>query len=177
MTEKKHQMATPRGRNMPGMVEDIKECAARNKGGGLSREEAEGTSITQGHKMMSWSLHFIMQERGQVTGNKLKLFTTFPLITLVCITASFALSLSCPVASTKCSPSYTGFSVSAEHTCPSPFDPVHLFTFWMSSLWHPISQYGVFSTLQTCNLMRKEGLNGSGPHSDNWQLLNATPVV
>lgn len=39
--------------------------------------------------------------------------------------------------------------------------------------WDPISQSGVFASLQTCNLM-KESLNGSGPHHDQWQLSDLT---
>lgn len=48
---------------------------------------------------------------------KLKLFTAFPLIPLICIAAHFALSLLCLLASTDCSPSHATVSVSSVLTC------------------------------------------------------------
>lgn len=49
--------------------------ATRNGGNFLGKRlKRQEVSITQGHKTMLWSLHFIIQERGQVTGRNLKLF-------------------------------------------------------------------------------------------------------
>ena len=71
-------MPRPRGKNKPGIGRKLKKVSAARNRGNLFREEAEetGVSITQGHK----SLHFIIQERGQGTRNRLKLFATFCLM-------------------------------------------------------------------------------------------------
>lgn len=172
--QRKQPMSRPRGKNKSGIGRKLKKASAARNRGKLFREEAEETGGVNHAGPSDHVMEFAFYNTRKGARDKKQIealcyFLPYGSTLYYCFLGIVALLSS----SFSCSPSYTPFCLSPQ-SLPAP-PPSTLFMYLPSEcLLFGIQFPNMAFTLQTCNLTRKEGLNGLQPHSDNWQLSDTT---